>query len=99
MSEDAIDDLDAVPGRCIARTHAGKRCGAPPLVGGSYCFIHDPRPDLAAARDAARGKGVKRSRDRMPSASCPTVEQLAKCDVATVEGIQEFRRGLMVRVL
>lgn len=90
MGKDPPQD---VAGRCIARTRHGSPCSAPALVGKPYCFFHDPSGDIAAARDAARGKGLRRQRVLAP------MNELPPLDFDTPEQVRAFKTELARRVL
>ena len=42
---------------CHGTTATGERCRARPLTGKHHCFSHDPAPEIAARRQAARQAG------------------------------------------
>ena len=91
------EDSPVTPGearcRCIAKTRGGHHCSAPPLADKSFCFFHDPSGDIAAARDVARGKGLKRQRVLAP------MHELPPLAFETPEQLRDFKVELLRRVL
>ncbi len=61
--------------RCTATAKSGRPCTAAAVVGGTYCFTHDPA--LAEVRDAARKKGGAARRDQLRGREVPCLKSAA----------------------
>jgi hypothetical protein len=76
-------------------TSGGKRCGAPPLHGSTFCFWHDPR-HIEEAREARRLGGQRRRRERIVSGvydfeglgSVPAIRRLVEVAVLDTFGLE-----------
>lgn len=78
---------------CAARTRAGASCRAPPLTDSRFCTFHDPRPEIVALMDKARGKGLQRERVLAHNGEPLPV------DLKDADQLRAFERGVLKRLL
>src|SRR5688572_28082750 len=74
---------------CISIKEGGERCRQAPLLGGEYCFWHDP-DNTEEAKEARRLGGLRRRREKTVSAAY---------DFQGLASVQEIRRLIEVAAM